>query len=227
MEFIPKVQSFLIKKNINHKIYVVEQSAGGLFNRGKLLNIGYSLAVDCNYLALHDVDTIPVNTNIDYSFPLTPRHLFGGMHTFGGVGLISREHFNQTNGFSNLYEGWGREDVDFLHRLSICSIAVDKSNLTELEYPVDKPTLLNGWLLLPHIPTYLTENFSEEEIKDITVSAELSDKVKQKFRESQNVKRYNEFLQNSNIQWEDGLSSLNYSVIEKKNVLHYDHYVVE
>ena len=34
----------------------------------------------------------------------------------GGVFAISQSHFNQVNGFSNLYWGWGGEDDDLSHR---------------------------------------------------------------------------------------------------------------
>ena len=45
------------------------------FNRGKLLNIGVHRAklLDCNYVALHDVDMIPLD--VDYSHVDRPTHL--------------------------------------------------------------------------------------------------------------------------------------------------------
>ena len=35
---------------------------------------------------------------------------------FGGVTAISSEQFEQINGFSNIFWGWGSEDDDFLER---------------------------------------------------------------------------------------------------------------
>ena len=35
---------------------------------------------------------------------------------FGGVIAISPDHFQKTNGFSNMFWGWGSEDDDFYKR---------------------------------------------------------------------------------------------------------------
>lgn len=48
------------------------------FNRASLINVGYyeSLSNRCDYIAMHDVDLLPLNDELDYSFPLDgPMHI--------------------------------------------------------------------------------------------------------------------------------------------------------
>lgn len=109
---------------LNPSIHVICQGNTQLFNRGRLLNIGFSLASGRDYYCFHDVDLIPVSA--DYSFCNTPAHLsarvsqFGYQKPyetlFGGVTLFTGSHFTRINGFSNQYLGWGGEDDDILIR---------------------------------------------------------------------------------------------------------------
>ncbi|XP_060851220.1 beta-1,4-galactosyltransferase 4-like [Rhopalosiphum padi] len=129
--FLLNLHPFLTKQKLDYTIFVIEQFNDGKFNRGKLLNIGYTEALklnnfDCFFL--HDVDLIPMNNNNMYSCPIQPRHMatannkYGGRMPysdyFGGVVGINRTHFELVNGFSNMYWGWGGEDDDFLYRIS-------------------------------------------------------------------------------------------------------------
>lgn len=73
------------------------------FNRGSLVNVGFILTeFTFDYIAIHDVDLIPENQNITYSYPeLGPYHVSApGLHPkynyekfLGGILLISKEHF--------------------------------------------------------------------------------------------------------------------------------------
>ena len=74
-EFIPSISNYLNKQKIQHEIIVVEQSDDKAFNRGKLLNIGVqkALFLKCDYVALHDVDMLPID--VDYSYVNRPTHL--------------------------------------------------------------------------------------------------------------------------------------------------------
>lgn len=46
------------------------------FNRGQLLNVGFLLAAQsCDYVAMHDVDLLPLNTNLSYRYPQHIMHL--------------------------------------------------------------------------------------------------------------------------------------------------------
>lgn len=62
------------KQAIEHRIYVVEQGNEKVFNKGKLLNAGYALIKPfCHYICLHDVDLIPLEA--DYSPSDSPVNL--------------------------------------------------------------------------------------------------------------------------------------------------------
>lgn len=75
------------------------------FNRGALINIGYlESRSDCDHICMHDVDTIPNNTDITYPYPergpfhvsspdIHPRnHYFSFI---GGILIIRNEQFRE------------------------------------------------------------------------------------------------------------------------------------
>lgn len=121
-QFLPHLKNFL--KELPHRILIIEQGDNQPFNRGKLLNIGFSLTkAECTYVCFHDVDMLPLKA--DYSYPEIPTHLAEAVEQFnfempyasyfGGVTLFNCTDFEKVNGFSNNYWGWGAEDDD-LHR---------------------------------------------------------------------------------------------------------------
>lgn len=130
-ELLPVLQRTLQRQQIRHRILVVEQQPGGLFNRGKLLNIGmHYAAATSDYYCLHDVDALPVVAN--YACPSQPLRLVNTIisgpvgieqHTrrtdyyFSGAVSIRKEQAYVANGCSNEYWGWGKEDDDFFFRL--------------------------------------------------------------------------------------------------------------
>lgn len=126
-QLVPRLRAKLLEQAIPHRILVVEQSPGGLFNKGALFNSAFRIAADsCDYVCLHDVDAVPIEAN--YGCPSEPlrlvTRLVGSRHGsergeryFGGSISLRREHFQAANGFSNQYWGWGKEDDDFLFRL--------------------------------------------------------------------------------------------------------------
>lgn len=118
-EFVPYMHHFL--STIPYHIYLIEQSGEAPFNRGQLLNIGFQLSRGTSeYVCFHDVDMLPVSA--DYSKPLRPTHLARSVEQFnygmpypgyfGGVTLFPLHDFENVNGFSNGYWGWGLEDDD-------------------------------------------------------------------------------------------------------------------
>ena len=114
---------------VDFEIIVVEQSDDKPFNRGKLLNVGFLEAkrLECNYVVFHDVDMLPVD--VDYSYSDIPIHLATNFISppeekervlfdtyFGGVTMFPIDVFEDIDGYSNKYWGWGYEDDDLLYR---------------------------------------------------------------------------------------------------------------
>jgi hypothetical protein len=124
---LPVLTKVLHEQRIRHRILVVEQQPGGLFNRGRLINIGmHHTAEDSDYYCLHDVDALPVIAN--YSCPSQPLRLVSKTlvdegesqrtdYYFSGAVSIRKEQVFAANGYSNEYWGWGKEDDDFFFRL--------------------------------------------------------------------------------------------------------------
>jgi len=124
--FIEHFTEFMSDKKINYQIFVIEQYDIKPFNRGRLLNIGYKIAISqgCDYICFHDVDMLP--EEVDYSYPTKPTHLASQLSNynysvpydeyFGGVTLFNKYDFELVNGYSNEYTGWGYEDDDLLNR---------------------------------------------------------------------------------------------------------------
>tara|TARA_Y100000592_G_C5449650_1_gene307994 strand:- start:771 stop:1454 length:684 start_codon:yes stop_codon:yes gene_type:complete len=128
-KFIPYMNNFLEKLDINYVILVIEQLDSKPFNRAKLLNIGFNFLKDrYDYFVFHDIDMLP-EKNSDYSYCDTPTHLAQRLEElafknptqgwgryykeyFGGVTMFNREDFIKINGYSNNYWGWGKEDDD-------------------------------------------------------------------------------------------------------------------
>ena len=122
-------------EQLEYEVFIIEQDNEKQFNRGTLLNIGYQYAKKsgCDYLVFHDVDMLPVD--VDYSYSNIPIHLATNFISndgekereffeeyFGGVTIFPIEHFEQINGYSNKYWGWGYEDTELLHRCKIKDI---------------------------------------------------------------------------------------------------------
>ena len=122
---LPELKKCL--SGIDHKIVVVEQEEGKIFNRGLIKNIGFAESGDCDYYCFHDVDMIPDEIEHDYSFDTGAIHLAHKVKQFdykmpyhsyfGGVILVTKEDFSECNGYSNNFIGWGCEDDDLYNRL--------------------------------------------------------------------------------------------------------------
>ena len=130
----------------NFKIYIINQVDKNRFNRAALINVGYMLATGKNlggsndtmsdssdhfkpdYLVMHDVDLLPNNENLYYSYPKNPDEvihlaspeyhpIYNYDKFIGGVLIISNQNFEKLGGLSSNYWGWGKEDDDFYLRL--------------------------------------------------------------------------------------------------------------
>ena len=74
-EFKKTITEYLSKTDIDYEIIIIEQDNAKLFNRGMLLNIGFTYAksLRCDYVIFHDVDMLPID--VDYSYSDIPLHL--------------------------------------------------------------------------------------------------------------------------------------------------------
>lgn len=158
VEFKKKITKYLNRYNINFELIIVHQDDAKLFNRGMLLNIGFTYAekYGCNYVVFHDVDMIPVY--VDYSYSNFPIHLCNSVYVedgirkklrdnfdeyFGGVTLFPNEVFKKINGFSNKYWGWGYEDDDLLLRCKVSEVNLDTVRYKNVK-PKSKSLFFNG-----------------------------------------------------------------------------------
>lgn len=135
--FVPHMHQFLKDKGIDYTIFIIEQSDDRPFNYGKLCNAAIKeIPEEYTYFAFHDIDMLPVNDECDYTWPDTPTHLATNVEAhdyklpypqyFGGVVLINREDFEDVNGYSNEYWGYGFEDLDLLYRLKNEDVPLEK-----------------------------------------------------------------------------------------------------
>ena len=132
--FIPYMRNFFrtdkLNSDIDYRILDCRTNSGLPFNRGAIKNIGFMyLAPQLDYVCFHDVDLIPIAA--DYRQSSNPAMIaYHGLgfkpefvkQLFGGVVVLNKDHFEQANGFSNDYWGWGFEDVDMRERLLRCNL---------------------------------------------------------------------------------------------------------
>lgn len=119
----------LKRNNIHARVFVVEQMDRHPFNRGKIKNAGYLEAMKFfpyNCLIFHDVDLIMESHRIPYDCTHSPMHLsvridkfnytLPYLRLFGGVQVLSTEHFQRINGMPNTFWSWGGEDDNLFYR---------------------------------------------------------------------------------------------------------------
>lgn len=136
VEIVPYLSDFLSLQKIRFSIWVLNQVDNHRFNKGVLFNLGSILSSNSSeYVCLQDVDLLPLNHNISYRYPGTgPSHLTSpDLHPqyhyedfFGGIVLLTNEHFIKVNGFSNIFWGWGREDDEFHLRVRKAGLPISR-----------------------------------------------------------------------------------------------------
>lgn len=134
-EFSRYISNFL--EGNDFKIFVIEQEKGSPFNRGKLFNVGFSIASALGYdlFCFHDVDLLP-DHGVDYFNITKPTHLSKFVSQFdyevpyedifGGVTCFTKEDFEKVNGFCNEYWGWGAEDDDLRERCKENGLSIER-----------------------------------------------------------------------------------------------------
>ncbi|XP_062064072.1 beta-1,4-galactosyltransferase 1 [Lepus europaeus] len=131
----------LQRQQLDYGIYVINQAGDSMFNRAKLLNIGFQEALkdyDYNCFVFSDVDLIPMDDHNAYRCFSQPRHISVAMDKFGfslpyvqyfgGVSALSKDQFLAINGFPNNYWGWGGEDDDIFNRLVFKGMSISRPN---------------------------------------------------------------------------------------------------
>ncbi|KAL4640248.1 beta-1,4-galactosyltransferase 1-like isoform X1 [Arapaima gigas] len=121
----------LQRQQLDYGVYIINQDGEQIFNRAKLMNIGYVEALkEYNYecFVFSDVDLIPMDDRNIYKCYDQPRHLSVSMDKFGyklpykqyfgGVSALSKNQYLKINGFPNNYWGWGGEDDDIYNRIN-------------------------------------------------------------------------------------------------------------
>lgn len=137
LQFAPHMKKFLAAQDVSHEIWVINQADEWRFNRAALINAGCRESpASCDYIAIHDVDLLPLNPRLSYAFPANnqPFHVASPqLHpkydyaTFiGGILLITRAQYRQVDGMSNKYWGWGLEDDEFFVRLRQNNIMIGR-----------------------------------------------------------------------------------------------------
>ncbi|XP_032490735.1 beta-1,4-galactosyltransferase 1 isoform X1 [Phocoena sinus] len=129
----------LQRQQLDYGIYVINQAGESMFNRAKLLNVGFKEALKdygYNCFVFSDVDLIPMNDHNTYRCFSQPRHISVAMDKFGfslpyvqyfgGVSALSKQQFLTINGFPNNYWGWGGEDDDIFNRLAFKGMSVSR-----------------------------------------------------------------------------------------------------
>jgi hypothetical protein len=136
---IPLIEKHLPKT----KVVVVEQNSGKLFNRGCLLNIGFTEYKDkTKYFLTHDIDINPTELFLEkYKLDVPPNTVMGlytsVCNTLGGIIKISSKNIFKVNGFPNDIWGWGAEDSALQNRTKFYNIGKttflvsDKSNKSQ------------------------------------------------------------------------------------------------
>ncbi|XP_046859387.1 beta-1,4-galactosyltransferase 6-like isoform X1 [Xenia sp. Carnegie-2017] len=116
-----------------------------------LFNIGFKEALklgNFRCFVFHDVDLLPENDLNYYGCPRRPRHLSVAVdkfhyklpyhNIFGGVGAFTKEQFENINGFSNKFWGWGGEDDDLYKRILAAHYTLSRPSMSIGRYTMVK-----------------------------------------------------------------------------------------
>ncbi|TWW54376.1 Beta-1,4-galactosyltransferase 1, partial [Takifugu flavidus] len=129
----------LVRQQLDYGIYVINQDGEGVFNRAKLMNVGFAEALkdyDYECFVFSDVDLVPMDDRNLYRCFESPRHLSVAIDKFnfqlpyntifGGVSSFSKQQFLTVNGYSNTYWGWGGEDDDMYKRVIFHGMSINR-----------------------------------------------------------------------------------------------------
>ena len=124
--FMKHIHPILQRNLIYYRIFVIEQSGIGPFNKGKIFNSGVREALkydnfDC--FILHDINMLVTNDHLPYDCAISPYFMDVKVNgspnrsLLGKVITLTLEHYQNINGFSNRYRKCGHEAKDMYFRL--------------------------------------------------------------------------------------------------------------
>ena len=193
---------FFNKRGELFLIVIAEQSDDNRpFNRGATKNIAYRIAKqilestntinykDCLYV-FQDIDVLPISDQCVYAIPNenTVYNPYGVKQCFAKISMTSAKVIESSNGFPNNYWAWGLEDVCYQARVDSHGFQTDRTHFQWLGS--------NEWW---------TEQADEEPSK-AWPKGELAD-----------VKAaYDYEAVNRHTVWENGVSTVKYTVLDKK-----------
>ncbi|XP_068438121.1 beta-1,4-galactosyltransferase 1-like [Clinocottus analis] len=141
----------LIRQQLDYTVYIINQDGEGVFNRAKLMNVGYVEAMkeyDYDCFVFSDIDLVPMDDRNLYRCFDNPRHLAVAMDKFnfhlpystffGGVSSLSKSQYLKINGFPNTFWGWGGEDDDIYNRIIFRGMSISRPNLGMGKYRMIK-----------------------------------------------------------------------------------------
>jgi len=193
LHFLLNMHPLFAKQELSYGIYLIEPVKTTTFNRGLLFNIGFLEAnKDFNNkwqcYALHDVDLISENDKTLYACPENPTHLSYLISSFnykpiykgnfGGVSVLNKKHYENANGFSNLFFGWGGEDDDFRNRVLSQNLTIIKpkaplGRYRMLKHKKDKPNPQRRKLLKEGHKRFKLEGLTTSSYKLVGVERNL------------------------------------------------------
>ena len=202
----------------DYDIIVVEQSEDYPFNIGKLKNIGFDYINKItkkkydNYI-FADIDTLPDSDLIKYFFKTTDSlnalakfgtryESIASVHNAPFVGALiscTKEVFIEINGYGNNFFGWEGEDTNLLFRIY---------ELKKPIYVVKKGKVIDFEEI---------NNYKKNIVNKISELNETNTREKLVYEKNTNYKNFRE----------NGLSNLNYTIIDEFKYEHNYHIIVD
>ena len=188
-EFLNTLPDYLSSEGILFHIYIINQVDECLFNRAKLLNVGFLESCETSdYTAFHDIDMLPIKSEAGYHYTETARQVHSPtIYSMGGISIVNNNINKDVNGWANSYWGWGGEDRNYMHRLRDKNIVLEESQG------------FRGW-------DWAKDHFRELE--------GLHDPARKKFKKTQRAVT-KKFLAAPELNSTDGLNSCDYTVVSK------------
>jgi hypothetical protein len=180
----------LIRESLpNSKLVIIEQEEGKLFNRGKVLNVGFKEYLDkTKYFITHDVDINPLDSVL-HLYKLEPNNdeIIGIYNspciTLGGIVKLSNTTINILNGFPNNNWGWGIEDKVLYNRavyfnkiikFNIISNSIDKDRYFKIFNDINDRHKDNTINLRTHFEYDIFKNLDKEKQLNHIMSSGLN-----------------------------------------------------